>query len=87
MWSCIVLHNMIVEDERDTYTQHLTDYVQFEASSSKTPHPFLTEVLPVFANDVRTRSELRNSNVHHEVQADLVKHMGKIWNVPRLQRL
>ena len=76
MRSCIILHNMIVEDERDTYAQHWTDYDQSEASGSSTSQPFSIEVLPVFANHVRARSELRDSNVHHELQADLVKH---IW--------
>jgi len=33
-------------------------------------------VLPAFANHVRARSELRDPDVHHELQADLVKH---IW--------
>jgi len=32
-------------------------------------------VLPAFANHVRARSELRDPNVHHELQADLVKHI------------
>ncbi|XP_013585405.1 PREDICTED: uncharacterized protein LOC106294396 [Brassica oleracea var. oleracea] len=77
MRSCIILHNMIVEDERDTYAQHWTDYDQSEASGSNAPQPFSTEVLPAFANHVRARSELelRDSNVHHELQADLVKHI------------
>uniref|UniRef100_A0A0D3B850 DDE Tnp4 domain-containing protein n=1 Tax=Brassica oleracea var. oleracea TaxID=109376 RepID=A0A0D3B850_BRAOL len=88
MRSCIILHNMIVEDERDTYAQHWTDYDQSEASGSSTPQPFSTEVLPVFANHMRARSELRDSKVHHELQADLVNtHMGKIRDVPKLKRL
>ncbi|KAG7578909.1 Harbinger transposase-derived protein [Arabidopsis thaliana x Arabidopsis arenosa] len=76
MRSCIILHNMIVEDERETYAQHWTDYDQSEASGSSTQQLFSTEVLPVFANHVRARSEMLDSNVHHELQADLVKH---IW--------
>ncbi|XP_019086691.1 PREDICTED: uncharacterized protein LOC109127033 [Camelina sativa] len=76
MRSCIILHNMTVEDERDTYAQHWTDYDQSEASGSSTPQPFLTEVLPAFENHVRARSELRDSSEHHELQADLGKH---IW--------
>ncbi|CAD5317986.1 unnamed protein product [Arabidopsis thaliana] len=75
MRSCIILHNMIVEDERETYAQHWTDYDQFEASRSSTQQPFSTEVLPVFTNHVRARSELRDLNVHHELQADPVKHI------------
>uniref|UniRef100_A0A0D3BLG2 DDE Tnp4 domain-containing protein n=1 Tax=Brassica oleracea var. oleracea TaxID=109376 RepID=A0A0D3BLG2_BRAOL len=50
MRSCIILHNMIVENERDTYAQNWTDYDQSEASGSSTPQPFSTEVLPAFAN-------------------------------------
>ncbi|XP_019100941.1 PREDICTED: uncharacterized protein LOC104789665 [Camelina sativa] len=76
MRSCIILHNMIVEDERDTYAQHWTDYDHSEASGSSTPQPFSTEVLSAFANHVRARCQLRDLNVHHEFQADLVKH---IW--------
>ncbi|CAI8603959.1 unnamed protein product [Vicia faba] len=76
MRSCIILHNMIVEDERDTYSQHWTNYDQSEVSGSGTPESFSTEVLPAFANHVRARSVMRDSNVHHELQADLVKH---IW--------
>ncbi|PNY14104.1 ribosomal protein [Trifolium pratense] len=54
---------MIVEDERDTYAQHWTDYDQSEASGSSTPEPFSTEVLPAFADHVRARSVMRDSNV------------------------
>ena len=39
------------------------------------PQPFSTEVLPEFANHVHARSELRDFNVHHELQAYLVKHI------------
>ncbi|XP_057446264.1 uncharacterized protein LOC130738309 [Lotus japonicus] len=76
MRSCIILHNMIVEDERDTFAQRWTDFEQSGEGGSSTPQPYSTEVLPAFANHVRARSELRDSNVHHELQADLVKH---IW--------
>jgi hypothetical protein len=76
MRSCIILHDMIVEDERDTYAQRWADFEQSEESRSSTLQPYSTEVLPAFANHVRARSELRDPNVHHELQADLVKH---IW--------
>ncbi|KAK2458580.1 hypothetical protein QL285_005718 [Trifolium repens] len=77
MRSCIILHNMIVEDERDSYSQHWTDFEQSEESGSSTPQqPYSTEVLPAFANHVRARSEFRDPKGHQELQADLVKH---IW--------
>ncbi|XP_013632908.1 PREDICTED: uncharacterized protein LOC106338491, partial [Brassica oleracea var. oleracea] len=81
--SCIILHNMIVEDERDTYAQLWTDYDQSEASGSNAPQPFSTEVLPSFANHVRARSELWDSNVHHELQTDLVKHIWQKFSMFR----
>ena len=61
MRSCIILHNMIVENERDTYAQHWTDYDQSKESGSSTPQPFSTEVLHAFANHVHARSKLRDS--------------------------
>jgi len=76
MRSCIILHNMIVEDERDTYAQRWTNFEQSEVSGSSTLQPYSTEVLPAFANHVRSRSELHDPNVHHELQSNLVKH---IW--------
>ncbi|CAJ2670521.1 unnamed protein product [Trifolium pratense] len=76
MRSCIILHNMIVEDERDSYAQRWTDFEQSEESGSSAPRPYSTEVLPAFANHVRARSEFRDQKAHHELQADLVKH---IW--------
>ena len=75
MRSCIILH-MIVEDKQDTYAQRWTDFEQSEGSGSSTLQPYSTEVLPAFANHVCARSKLRDPNVHHELQADLVKH---IW--------
>ncbi|XP_039684958.1 uncharacterized protein [Medicago truncatula] len=50
MRSCIILDNMIVEDERDTYAQRWTDFEQPGGSGSSTPQPYSTEVLPAFAN-------------------------------------
>ncbi|XP_058772329.1 uncharacterized protein LOC131646246 [Vicia villosa] len=76
MRSCIILHNMIVEDERDSYSQRWTDFEQSGESGSSAPQPYSNEVLPAFANHVRARSEFRDPNVHQELQADLVKH---IW--------
>ncbi|KAK2434912.1 hypothetical protein QL285_020015 [Trifolium repens] len=44
MRSCIILHNMIFEDERDSYSQRWTNFEQFEESGSSTLQPYSTEV-------------------------------------------
>jgi hypothetical protein len=67
---------MIVEDDRDSYSQRWTDFEQSKESGSSAPQPYSTEVLPAFANHVRARSEFRDPKGHQELQADLVKH---IW--------
>ncbi|KAK2420178.1 hypothetical protein QL285_030949 [Trifolium repens] len=57
MTSCIILHNMIVEDEQDFYSQHWTDFEQSEESGSSAPQqPYSTEVLPAFANHEKASS-------------------------------
>ncbi|KAK2445044.1 hypothetical protein QL285_016018 [Trifolium repens] len=75
MRTCIILHNMIVEDERDTYAQNWNDFDQGNTSGSNTTQQFSTEVLPSFHNHVRSRSELRDSSAHHQLKASLVEHI------------
>ncbi|CAJ2673176.1 unnamed protein product [Trifolium pratense] len=47
MRSCIILHNMIVEDERDSYAQRWTDFEQSDESGSSAPRPYSTEYYPL----------------------------------------
>jgi len=76
-------------------TQNSTNYqfhypnpnnYQSKASGYSTLEPFSTEVLHAFTNHVRARSELRDSSVHHELQADLVKHIWARFGMLRDQR-
>ena len=83
MRTCIILHHMIVEDERDTYAQNWNDFDQGNTSGSNTTQQFSTEVLPSFHNHVRSRSELRDSSAHHQLKADLVEHIWKTFGMFR----
>jgi hypothetical protein len=73
MLACIILHNMIVEDERDTYASNF-DYDHIDNNFSTTevsagPNPNLTTLFERIAH-VHQRQN------HRQLQADLVEH---IW--------
>jgi hypothetical protein len=72
MLACIILHNMIVEDERDTYVGNFDyDHVDNDLTTeiSTGPDPNLTTLFERIAH-VHERQN------HRQLQADLVEH---IW--------
>jgi hypothetical protein len=76
LYACIILHNMIVEDERHTYAGHFNySYDQppnNDVSTSDThngPHPNLAPYL-------QRRAQIQDRRTHLQLQHDLVEH---IW--------
>jgi hypothetical protein len=61
MKACIIMHNMIIEDEREVDAE---DNVQ--VSHHHTPD------LLEFIN---TRKQIRDNEIHHQLQEDLVEHL------------
>ncbi|XP_057250101.1 uncharacterized protein LOC130591183 [Beta vulgaris subsp. vulgaris] len=88
MLACIILHNMIVEDERDTYLnyQDASDFEQENASIASTSSSHRLEtfsVQPGRYNDIGMQQYLQNRadawdrDVHNSLQKDLAQH---IWH-------
>lgn len=71
IYACIILHNMIVEDERHTYEgdfDYSYDNVNNDVSATETsngPHPNL-------ATRLQRRANIRERQVHRQLQADFV---------------
>uniref|UniRef100_A0A0D3BTZ2 DDE Tnp4 domain-containing protein n=1 Tax=Brassica oleracea var. oleracea TaxID=109376 RepID=A0A0D3BTZ2_BRAOL len=78
MRACIILHNMIVEDERDGYTQYdVSEFQQGEdTGSSHVDLDFSTDMPTNIANMMGVRTRIRDRQMHQQLKADLVEH---IW--------
>ncbi|KFK24055.1 hypothetical protein AALP_AAs70484U000200 [Arabis alpina] len=78
MRASIILHNMIVEDERDVNTQF--DVSEFQLGegnrSSHVDYTFSTSMPTNNADMMGVRTRLRDKQMHQRLKADLVEH---IW--------
>ncbi|KAG7577748.1 Harbinger transposase-derived protein [Arabidopsis thaliana x Arabidopsis arenosa] len=78
MRACIILHNMIVEDERDGYTQFdVLEFTQDEATlTSQVDLAYSREMPTNLGNIMGRRNQVRDRDMHQQLKADLVEH---IW--------
>ncbi|XP_033136956.1 uncharacterized protein LOC103838319 [Brassica rapa] len=78
MRTCVILHNMIVEDERHGYT--LFDISDFEAGessrSSQVDFSYSTDTPSIISNMLPIRNQIRDQQIHARLKADLVEN---IW--------
>ena len=79
MQACIVLHNMIVEDEWDGYTQYDVSYFAHSESTSSPQVDFTysTDMPSNLGNMIATRTRLRDRTKHEKLKADLLNIYGK----------
>uniref|UniRef100_A0A0D3BK38 DDE Tnp4 domain-containing protein n=1 Tax=Brassica oleracea var. oleracea TaxID=109376 RepID=A0A0D3BK38_BRAOL len=76
--ACIILHNIIVEDERDVYTQFdVSEFQQGEdTGTSHVDLTYSTDMPTNIANMMGVRTRICDRQMHQQLKADLVEH---IW--------
>ena len=73
MYACIIMHNMIVEDERSGYNGNF-DYEQ--VSDNSPTAEIVHGPLPDFATLLERIAHVRERSIHRRLQEDLTEH---IW--------
>ena len=78
MIACVILHNMIVEDERDGYAP--IDISEFETGqSSRSSQARSRDSVNVTPDMLAMRREVRDSDKHHRLKADLVENIWQMF--------
>ena len=77
MRTCIILHNIIVEDERDGYTQFdVSEFQQGEDhGSSHVDLTYFTDISTNIANMIGVRTRIHDRQMHQQLKDDLVEHV------------
>ena len=73
--ACVIMHNMIVEDECDSYIRQFdfTDNADFSISMPQVSRNHLAE----YENYLRSHARIRNRTHNNQLQTDLVE---EIWS-------
>uniref|UniRef100_A0A0D3C0S7 DDE Tnp4 domain-containing protein n=1 Tax=Brassica oleracea var. oleracea TaxID=109376 RepID=A0A0D3C0S7_BRAOL len=77
MRACTILHNMIVEDERDGYSQYdVLEFQQWEDNgSSHVDLTYSTDIPTNIATMMGVRTRIRDRQMHEQLKSDLVEHL------------
>ena len=72
MKACVILHNMIVEDERDVNEAVELDYEQIDDNSTI---KLSREDTNEFTEFIETHQCIRDHEIHFQFQSDLLEHL------------
>jgi hypothetical protein len=68
MKSCVIIHNMIIEDEGDLDPEERFDSPEHNVQPSHSTTPILMEF-------IETHRKIRDNEIYHQLQEDLVEHL------------
>ncbi|XP_028126817.1 uncharacterized protein LOC114323416 [Camellia sinensis] len=74
-FACVVLHNMIVEDDRDVNGSEDFNSDAIDGSSQK---PVSHEHTPEFMEFIQNHHLIRDKETHSRLQADFVEHLWQV---------
>ena len=75
MKACIILHNMIIEDERDEAKAMDLDYEQIDEISCI---PLSCEPTNEFTKFIQVHQCIRDREVHSQLQLNFVEHLWQL---------
>ncbi|XP_074325375.1 uncharacterized protein LOC141662739 [Apium graveolens] len=81
MRACIIIHNMIVEDERDTYATQFGPLPIYDDATNGLSQPNLGEEPFVpYETYIQNSIQMRDKRAHRQLQNDLVEHISQFHN-------
>ncbi|KAL6549691.1 hypothetical protein OROMI_020179 [Orobanche minor] len=79
MTVCVIMHNMIVEDERHMYLN--AAHVEYDQDLQSPPNPEIyTTKMDEDKDFIARHIEMRDSAIHTQLQDDLIEHLWKIYS-------
>jgi hypothetical protein len=76
MIACIILHNMIVEDDRDLY-QGVDDF-DYEQINDTPFEPLSHEHTAEALDFIQNHHRIKDREIHSQLQSDLIEHLRQI---------
>ncbi|XP_015970532.1 uncharacterized protein LOC107494009 [Arachis duranensis] len=84
MRAYIILHNMIVEDERDTYAGNFAQGLEYDdVENGLSQHQLGEEDFAPYHQFLQRNAQLQNRQQHRQLKEDLIEHIWQFHNACR----